>query len=182
MGEQLHLPITRVLEVPDPSLVVLVGASGSGKSTFAARHFDPSEVVSSDAFRAAVSGDEGDQSASDAAFELLHAAVAERIAARRLTVVDATNVKPASRVPLLDLAGRCRVPAVAIVLDLRERLCLERNEERPERDLSRYVVRAQVRALRRSLRGLDGEGFARVHILGSPADVETVVVERVRSA
>jgi protein phosphatase len=176
--EQLRLAITRVVAVPDPSLVLLVGASGAGKSTFAARHFDADEVVSSDRFRAVVSGAEADQSASRAPFELLHAAVAARLPARRLTVADATNATPGARAPLLELARRHDVPAVAIVLAVRERVCLERNADRANRALSPYVVRAQVRAVRRSLRTLDDEGLARVHILGSPDDVDTVVVER----
>jgi protein phosphatase len=180
MSEQLRFEITRVLEIPEPSLVALVGASGAGKSTFAAAHFEPAEVVSSDAFRAIVSGDESDQSATKQAFELLHAGVAERLRAGRLTVVDATNVKTAHRGPLLELARRHGVPAVAIVIDARERVCLERNEARPNRNVSRYVVRAQVRAVRRSLPLLRDEGFARVHILGSPGDVDSVVVHRKR--
>lgn len=180
MSEQLRLGIARVLEFPDPALVLLVGASGAGKSTFAARHFAADEVVSSDAFRAVVSGDETDQSASAAAFELLHAAVAERLAAGRLTVVDATNVNARSRAPLVASARRFAVPAVAIVLDVGARVCLDRNEGRPDRELPRYIVRAQIRAVRRSLPALRGEGFERVHILGSPDDVSTVVVERTR--
>src|SRR3954471_5951580 len=106
------------IKVPNLSLVVLVGPSGSGKSTFARRHFRPTEVLSSDACRAMVSDDENDQSVTPAAFRVLHAVAAERLALGRLTVVDATNVQPEARRPLVELAKKYHVLPVAIVLDL----------------------------------------------------------------
>ena len=87
------------LPLPSPSLVVLVGVAGCGKSTFAARHFAPTEVVSSDRCRALVADDESDQTATRDAFDVLHLIVDRRLARMRLTVVDATNVKPEARRP-----------------------------------------------------------------------------------
>src|SRR5436309_1072687 len=114
--------MTRI-DVPALSLVVLVGASGSGKSTFARKHFLPTEVLSSDFCRGLVSDDENDQAATKAAFEVLHFIAGKRLAAGRLTVIDATNVQPEARKPLVALAREYHVLPVAIVLNLPERLC-----------------------------------------------------------
>src|SRR5688572_28222176 len=121
------------LTIPELSLVVLIGTSGAGKSTFARRHFRQSEILSSDACRAMVSDDENDLAATSDAFEVLHFIAAKRLAAGKLTVVDATNVQPEARKPLVELARRYHVLPVAIVLDLPERLCQERNRSRPDR-------------------------------------------------
>ena len=179
MDEQEQL-WRRTLEVPEPSLVLLIGASGSGKSTFARTHFLSTEVVSSDACRGLVSDDENDMSATEPAFELVHFIAAKRMEAGRMTVIDATNVKPEFRAPLVALARRHGFPPVAIVFDMPERLCHERNRSRPGRGFAAYVVRNQARALRRSLHGLTNEGFGHVHVLRSPEDVAAAVVERTR--
>jgi protein phosphatase len=167
--------------VPRRSLVLLVGASGSGKSTFAARHFLPSEVLSSDAFRALVSDDERDMSATADAFEVLHLVAARRLANGRLTVVDATNVEPASRRPLLALAREHGSAPLAIVLDLPVALCVERNAARGDRRVPPWVVRRQQGLLRRSLGGLEREGLRRVLVLRTPAEVDAARVERERA-
>jgi protein phosphatase len=166
------------ISIPDLSLVVLVGPSGAGKSTFARRHFKPTEVLSSDVCRALVCDDEADQSATEDAFALLHFIAAKRLAAGRLTVVDATNVQPESRKPLVALARQYHCLPVAVVFDLPERLCQERNRQRPERDFGPHVVRQQCQQLRRSLRGLRREGFSHVYTLATPEEVEAAVVER----
>ena len=168
------------LEVPELSLVVLVGASGSGKSTFARKHFVPSETVSSDFCRGLVADDENDQSATSDAFELLRFIASKRMAAGRLTVVDATNVKREDRAPLVALARKYHFLPVAIVFNLPEALAHERNRARPERQFGRHVVRNQTRELRRSLRSLRKEGFRHVHVLRSPEEVDAAVIERTR--
>ncbi|MFD5427023.1 polynucleotide kinase-phosphatase [Streptomyces sp. NPDC127084] len=163
----------RVLPVPDLSLVVLVGATGSGKSTFARKHFKPTEVISSDFCRGLVADDENDQSASRDAFDVLHYIAGKRLAAGRLTVVDATSVQQESRRQLIALAREHDVLPVAIVLDLPEDVCAERNAARPDRaGMPRHVIARHRRELRRSLRGLEREGFRKVHILRSVAEVE----------
>ncbi|MGW1816715.1 polynucleotide kinase-phosphatase [Streptomyces sp. NPDC002125] len=172
---------SRTLPVTDLSLVVLIGASGSGKSTFARKHFKPTEVISSDFCRGLVADDENDQSASRDAFDVLHYIAGKRLAAGRLTVVDATNVQPESRKQLVQLARQYDVLPIAIVLDLPEELCQARNAERPDRaGMPRHVVQRHRRELRRSLRGLEREGFRKVHILRSEeeADSAEVVLER----
>ncbi|MEX1102972.1 MAG: AAA family ATPase, partial [Dehalococcoidia bacterium] len=168
------------LNIPELSLVVLVGASGSGKSTFARQHFLPTEVVSSDWARGAVSDDDNDQLATTDAFALVHYLVAKRLERGRLTVIDATNVQQEARRPLLELARRYHVMPVAVVLNLKEEVCHARNESRPERQFGAHVVRRQVSNLRRSLRNLEREGFRYVHILSSPEQVEATSFVRDR--
>lgn len=174
-------PRGRVLPVTDLSLVVLVGASGSGKSTFARRHFKPTEVLSSDFCRGLVADDENDQSASRDAFDVLHHIAGKRLAAGRRTVVDATSVQQDARRQLIDLARQHDVLPIAIVLDVPEEVCAERNATRTDRaDLPRRVVRRHIRELRRSLRHLEREGFRKVHVLRGVEEVEhaTVVTEK----
>ncbi|MFG2825950.1 polynucleotide kinase-phosphatase [Streptomyces sp. NPDC048434] len=174
-------PARRTLAVPDLSLVVLIGATGSGKSTFAARHFRQTEVLSSDFCRGLVSDDENDQSASGDAFEVLHFIAAKRLAAGRLTVVDATNVQSEARAQLVRLAREHDVLPVAIVLDVPEQVCAARNAARADRaGLPRRVIQRHQRELRRSLRHLEREGFRKVHVLRGQEEVESaeVVTER----
>ncbi|MDH6138683.1 MULTISPECIES: polynucleotide kinase-phosphatase [Kitasatospora] len=170
----------RRLPVTDLALVVLVGTSGAGKSSFARRHFAATQVISSDFCRGLVSDDENDQSASADAFELLHYIVGKRLAAGRLTVVDATNVQPAARKQLIALAREHDVLPIAIVLDVPPGVCIARNRTRPDRDFGPQVVQRQHRELRRSLNGLEREGFRRVHHLRGEAEVAAaeIVVER----
>ncbi|CAL9612377.1 Bis(5'-nucleosyl)-tetraphosphatase, symmetrical [Streptomyces sp. enrichment culture] len=174
-------PRGRALPVTDLSLVVLVGASGSGKSTFARRHFKPTEVISSDFCRGLVSDDENDQSATRDAFDVLHYIAGKRLAAGRRTVVDATSVQQDARRQLIDLARQHDVLPIAIVLDVPEEVCAERNAARADRaDLPRRVVQRHVRELRRSLRHLEREGFRKVHVLRGVEEIEhaTVVTEK----
>ncbi|MDW8215652.1 MAG: polynucleotide kinase-phosphatase, partial [Roseiflexaceae bacterium] len=166
------------ITIPELSLVVLVGPSGAGKSTFARKHFKATEVLSSDFCRGLVSDDENNQSATKDAFEVLHFIAAKRLAAGRLTVVDATNVQPEARKPLVDLARQYHCLPVAIVFDLPEEICHERNRNRPDRNFGRHVVRQQSQQMRRSLRGLEREGFRHVFVLSSPEEVEKVTIAR----
>ncbi|MGW2428018.1 polynucleotide kinase-phosphatase [Streptomyces sp. NPDC001640] len=171
----------RTLPVTDLSLVVLVGATGSGKSTFARRHFKPTEIISSDFCRGLVSDDENDQSATGDAFDVLHYIAGKRLAAGRRTVVDATSVQQDSRRQLIDLAKRYDVLPIAIVLDVPEEVCAERNASRTDRaDMPRRVIQRHTRELRRSLRHLEREGFRKVHVLRGVEEVEnaTVVTEK----
>jgi protein phosphatase len=168
------------LKIPELSLVVLIGPSGCGKSTFAERHFKASEILSSDDCRALVADDSNDQSATNDAFEVLHFIAAKRLRAGRLTVIDATNVQGEARKPLVALAREYHVLPVAIVLNMAERICLDRNRLRPDRTFGPHVVRNQLQDLRRSLRSLEREGFRHVHVLGTPEEVDAAVIERQR--
>ncbi len=165
------------IKIPELCVVALVGVTGSGKSTFAANHFLPTEVLSSDFFRGLVSDDENDQAATNAAFDVLHYVAGKRLEAGRLCVVDATNVQPPARKGLLDLAKSHHTLAVAIVLDVSEATCIERNASRPDRQFGPHVLRNQRSQLRRSMRGLRREGFSRVYHLDE-AEIADVVIER----
>ena len=166
------------IKIPDLSLVVLVGASGSGKSSFARAHFKPTEVLSSDFCRGLVSDDENNQAATTDAFDVLHYVAAKRLAAGRLTVIDATNVQVEARKPLVALAREYHCLPVAIVLDLPERVCQDRNQSRPDRSFGPHVVRNHIKSLRQSLRGLEREGFRHVFVLRSADEVGAATVTR----
>jgi len=166
------------ITIPELSLVLLIGPSGCGKSTFGRTHFKPTEVLSSDFCRGLVADNENDQSATKDAFEMLHFIARKRLAAGRLTVIDATNVQPDARKPLVELAREFHVLPVALVFNFAERLCQDRNLNRPDRDFGPHVIRNQSQQLRRSLRGLEREGFRHVHIFNAPEEIEGLEIER----
>ena len=159
-----------ILRLPADAMVVLVGPSGSGKSSFAARHFPPTQVLSSDVLRAMVADDANDQTATNAAFELLHAALGMRLARRRLTVVDATSVEGWARERLLAVASQHRRPTAAIVFDL---------PARTDRRLPPASIRRQHQRMRASLDGLAAEGFDPIAVLSTPEAVEALRIELV---
>ncbi len=171
-------PRTFHLKLPEPSLIALVGVSGAGKSSFAARHFRPTEVVSSDHCRALVGDDPNDQGVGAQAFAVVHAIVRARLELGKLVVVDATHVQPESRAPLIELARAADLFAVAVVLDVPLRTCEDRNAARPDRQFGGHVARNQHTSLRRSLRGLKAEGFKQVWVL-KPHEIEQTEVQRV---
>ena len=171
-------PDRREYGVPELSLVVLIGVSGSGKSTFARAHFKPTEVISSDFCRGLVADDENDQSATADAFEVLHFIVGKRLAAGRLTVVDATSVQAGARAALVALAREHDVLPVAVVLDVPESVCRARNAGRPDRDFGPHVIRRQHGELRRGLRNLRKEGFRTVHVLQGEDEIAAATITR----
>jgi protein phosphatase len=166
------------LAIPELALVVLVGPSGAGKSTFARKHFRPTEVLSSDFFRALIADDEANQAVSSDAFDALHFVAGKRLANRRLTVIDATNVQPDFRKQLLEIARKHNCPATAVVFALPEEVCHQRNQLRPERTVAARVVHVQWQSMRASLARLEGEGFQGVQVLSTPEEVDAAVVER----
>jgi len=177
-------PDTTRLAIPHPSLVVLVGAAGAGKSTFIGRWFGPDEVLSSDALRGRIAGDERDQRVTRVAFSILHRAVVRRLAGGRLTVVDATNVRAHARRALIARARAAGVPIVAIVLDLPDEVVHARNAARTERVVDPEVVAAQLADLRHSLSPgrLDAEGFDVVHRIRSERQLEGISIVRMTSS
>jgi protein phosphatase len=167
------------ITIPKLSLIVLVGPSGSGKSTFARKHFLPTEVLSSDHCRAMVCDDENDQTVTQQAFEIMHFIVGKRLAAGKLTVIDATNVQPEARKPLVQIARDYHCIPVVVVFNLPERVCVDRNAGRSDRDFGAHVIRQQRSQMKRSLRALKWEGFRHIFEFGSEEQVNTAEIERV---
>src|SRR6266700_2713038 len=171
-----HSPMK--LTIPELTVVALVGPSGSGQSSFARKHFREAEILFSDFCRGLVSDDENSQAATNDAFEVLHFIASKRLIAGKLVVIDATNVQSEARKPIIALARQYHCLPVAIVFDLPEKLCHERNRNRPDRDFGPHVIRQQSQQLRRSLRNLQREGFRRVHILHSPEEADAAEIVR----
>jgi len=167
------------LVIPERSLVLLMGVSGAGKSTFARKHFRASEVLSSDYCRYLVSDDENNQAATSDAFELLRFIAAKRLAGAKLTIVDATNVQPHARKPLLALAEQYHASPVAIVLNIPAVICLDRSRVRMDRTLNPQVIENQWRELQRSIECLGPEGFDPVYVLDTAEQIDAAVVVRV---
>ena len=163
------------IKVPELSLVVLIGVSGSGKSSFAKKHFKRTEILSSDECRALVSDDENSQSATNDAFDVLYYIAGKRLKSGLLTVIDATNVQKESRKGLIELGRTYHCLPVAIILDLPEKVCEERNQSRPDRNFGGHVIRQQNQQLKKSIRGLKDEGFRQIYILKSLEEVDAVL-------
>jgi len=168
------------IEIPELCILATVGASGSGKSSFAKKHFKATEVLSSDYFRGLVSDDESDQSATEAAFDSLYYVAGKRLERGRLTVIDATSVQQFARKKIIDIARSHDVLPVAIVFDMPEDLCIERNRVRPDREVAPNIVKKHVRDLSRSLINLQKEGFRYVHILHGQEEVDSVEIVRTK--
>jgi len=166
-----------ILEIPVPSLVLLIGSSGSGKSTFAARHFQPTEIISSDRCRALICDDESDQTINSEAFELLHHIARLRLQRRKLTVIDATNLQFRDRQPLLSLAQSAQVPAVAIVFDISLETCLAYNQARLERQVAPAVLEHHQQLLALTRSSIQTEGFARIYTVDK-SDLPNLSIQR----
>ncbi|MCL2388544.1 MAG: AAA family ATPase, partial [Defluviitaleaceae bacterium] len=165
------------IEIPEIAVVALVGVSGSGKGTFAARHFKPTEVLSSDYFRALISDDENNQTVTAQAFDTLFYVATKRLELGLLTVIDATNVQKSSRAQVLRLAKDQNCHAVAIVLDTPEEICKQRNDLRSDRNFGKHVIPKQSEELRRSMKHLKREGFRFVYVV-KPEDIENIEIIR----
>ena len=170
----------KIIEIPELCLVALIGASASGKSTFAAKHFLPTEILSSDFFRSMISDNESDQSVSSDAFELLYAAAGKRLDYGKLTVVDATNLQPRARTQVLQMAREKNVHAVAIVFDLPEKILQERNAARTDHVLPARKIQSHCQNLKKSLRYIKKEGFRYVYTLGSVDEIDSVEIVRTK--
>ncbi len=163
------------IRIPELSLVVLIGVSGSGKSSFAKKLFKRTEILSSDECRGLVSDDENSQSATNDAFDVLYYIAGKRLKNGLLTAIDATNVQKESRKGLIELARNYHCLPVAIVLDIPVKICEERNQDRADRNFGEYVIRQQALQLKKSIKGLKHEGFRQIHILKSVEEVDSVL-------
>jgi protein phosphatase len=166
-----------IINLPEPSLVLLLGASGSGKSTFAAQHFLPTEVISSDRCRGLVSDDENDQRATPLAFELLDKIVSLRLKNRKMAVVDATNLRPEDRKNLKSVARECDSLVSVILFDTPRDVCTARNAQRPDRDMDARVILRHVSLFNKACRDVKAERYHRIYRL-TPERLEKARVER----
>lgn len=171
--------MTRRIEIPELSLVMLVGVSGSGKSTFAKRHFLDTEVLSSDTARGLVSDDENDQTATQDAFDVVHYLAGKRLARGKIAVIDATNIQPAARQSLVSVARAHDVLPIAIIFDVPDRVCLERTLARDDRHFGADVIKRQAATMRGNLNNLSREGLRVSHKL-SAAEIDDVEIVRTR--
>jgi protein phosphatase len=163
------------LSIPEYCLVLLIGPSGSGKSTFARRHFKPTEIISSDTCRGLLADDETDQSITSDAFELVEFIAEKRLAARRLTVIDATNVKPEDRARFLALARKYHALPVGLAFFIDEQICHARNQQRADRSFGPHVVRNHLKAMKRGFKGLQKrEGVRNLHVFDTPEDMDAL--------
>ena len=169
--------VENVITIRYPSLLLLIGPAASGKTTFARKHFKPTEILSSDFLRGMLTDDENNQAISGDVFALLHWIASKRLAQERLTVIDATNVERSARKQLLDIARKQNCPSVAIVFNLPEGLLLKRNLLRPERRLDPEVNRRQGELLQLSLVTLPEEGFDHVYELSTPEQIDKATVQ-----
>src|ERR1700761_5595257 len=164
----------KTIQIPELSLVVLIGATGSGKSSFAKRHFKATEIVSSDDCRGMVSDDENNQAASADAFALARYITGLRLKNGLLTVIDATNVQEESRRDWIKLAKEYHCLPVAIVLNMPEKVCAERNALKPDRNFGAHVIPQHISQLRRNLKKLKYEGFRHITELRTPEEVDAI--------
>jgi len=162
------------IKIPNLSLVVMIGVSSAGKSSFAKKHFKKTEIVSSDECRAIISDDENDQTVTKDAFALLHYIIAKRLKNNCLTIVDATSVQTESRKSLIHIARKYHYVPIAIVLDIPEPMCQDRHKARQDRNFEDYVISKQYHDLKRSIKYLKYEGFKKVHILRSAEAVDAI--------
>jgi len=150
------------LRLPAPCLVVLVGPTGSGKSTWADSHFASNEIVSSDRLRAMVGAGEDDQVAGTAAFEILERIVVERARRGLTTVIDTLGLDDGARQRWVDLAHQAGMPAYGVVFDTDPAVCEERNDLRA-RPVPKAVLRKQLRRFKEVRAALDVEAFDGVY-------------------
>lgn len=158
------------IRIAELSLVVLIGPSGSGKANFASKYFLPTEIVSSATCRGMDSDDGNDQSVTKEVFDLVRTIIRKRLSLGRLTVVDATNVQRVARKPIVFIARQQHCMPVAVVLNLPEKICKARYQQREDRNFGLHAIRQQRSQLRRSLKGLKREGFR--HIFTIRDDLE----------
>jgi len=165
---------TKTIQIPELSLVVLIGATGSGKSSFAKKHFKSTEIVSSDACRALVCDDENSQAASADAFALARYITGLRLKNGLVTVIDATNVQEEARKDWIKLAKEYHCLPVAIILNMPEKVCAQRNALRPDRNFGAHVIPQHISQLKRSFKKLKSEGFRHIIELRSPEEVDAI--------
>jgi alkanesulfonate monooxygenase SsuD/methylene tetrahydromethanopterin reductase-like flavin-dependent oxidoreductase (luciferase family)/predicted kinase len=150
--------------LPEPAIVVLAGAAGSGKSTWASEQFRTSEVVSSDALRAAVGSGPADLEATADAFALLDQIVAARSKRSLTTVIDTLGLDIERRADYRRLAREAGLPAVLVIMNTHAALCRARNRER-DRPVPARVLADQLRKINTLLETAQDENWDQILII-----------------
>lgn len=165
------------INIPELSLVLLIGPSSCGKSTFAKKHFLQTEVISSDYCRALVSDGESNDSTKDA-FDVLHFITEKRLKRGKLTVIDATNVQSHSRKSLIEIAKKYHCFVVAIVFDIPENVLKERHKSRNDRNFGFNVIINQRIDMKKSFGMLKKEGIKFIYTLENIEDIENAIITK----
>ncbi len=164
------------IKVPELSLVVLIGVSGSGKSSFAKKHFKRTEILSSDECRALVSDDENSQSATNDAFDVLYYIAGKRLKSGLLTVIDATNLTIKTRKTYFDIAKKYNYNIVGIVFDFNKEIILKRTSKRTHFIVQEHVIHNMFEKMKDNTKSrlLDGEPFSNVYLFNTEKELEKV--------
>jgi protein phosphatase len=171
-----HQKIKMKIKIPSFSLVLLMGASSSGKSTFARNNFKSTEIISSDTSRSLVDDDENNQDASKDAFELMHFLTEKRLKRGKLTVIDATNVQKENRAKFLEIAKKYNCHTTIISFDIEEEIIKKRHDLRKDRFFGYDVLYLHRNDFKKSIKSIGNEGFNQIYLLKSPQDVEQVEI------
>lgn len=166
------------IEVGPRTLVVLVGPPGAGKSTWARRHFQWNEIVSSDMFRMLLTDDENDMSVTREAFQFVDRVANARLRRGRLTVLDSINGRPVRRRKLVQLAHQLNCRAIVVSFQLPLEICLSRDRTRQGRTLGTDTIARIWHDVLRDLANIDQEGFDSVFSFKSDDDADHTPVER----
>lgn len=151
--------------IPSNALVILSGASGSGKSTFAKRYFSDYTIVSSDQCREEICGDASNQDVSAEAFDLFYDKIKKSLSNNQLTISDSTATHSKARARLIEIARRCNTKAVCIVFDIDENICAERAFNRPERSVPKNVSLRHSKQLKSGLAKIEKENLLKTIII-----------------
>ena len=166
-----------IITLPQFCLVAMIGVTGSGKTTFCLRHFNPIEVLGSDHFRELVADDENSMEASQDAFDVIHIVAGKRLSRRLFTVIDATSIKDFARRGILDIAAECDAPSAAIILNVPEDVCIERTLHRSDRPFGANVVKEHFADFRRTLGSIYNEGFSYIYLLDGVEAIDRAKIQ-----
>jgi protein phosphatase len=173
VGRPEPLIMPKIIQVPRRTLLVLCGPAGSGKSTFAAQHFIPTNIVSSDYCRAMICDDVNNQQVNRDTFDLFYYIIQKRMFLGRFTVADSTALQSEARRKLRELSRRSGYLGCLLIFNIPPEICLERDKMR-QRIVGEQVVAYHAGLLQRTLQDAPQEGWEQVHVLGEE-DMNAVI-------
>lgn len=159
------------ITIPKPSLVILVGPSCSGKTTFSKKYFEDDEIISMDL------NNQGNKKAKENSIDILYNQISKKLEIGKIVVLDSSNLIESTRKVLLRFANEFHILPIAIVFNISEKECLKRNESKGI--VSDCLIKAQMTYLNKTLKTIEKEGFSKVYILNDTKDIDRVKIERV---